>query len=169
MIKDLGLMKKILIKDFDHFMDHTKTIDVDSIMSKNLLHMRGHTWKEMRATLSPVFTSSKIKQMARFMDECAINLKNNISINSGVNEYNVRDLFTKFTNDVIASTAFGIQTDSIKDNGNNEFYKRAKNFTTFTAWQNLKVFIISILPIFYKVYYSEVIISHNKYNFILDV
>jgi cytochrome P450 family 9 len=49
----------------------------------------------------------------------------------------LKELFTKYTNDVIATAAFGIQCNSL-ENPNNEFYKMGKKITSF----NLLKFII---------------------------
>jgi cytochrome P450 family 9 len=51
----------------------------------------------------------------------------------------VKDLFTKFTNDVIATAAFGIQCNTLQ-NPDNEFYRMGKEFMRFSI-QKLIVFI----------------------------
>jgi cytochrome P450 family 9 len=40
----------------------------------------------------------------------------------------MKDLFTRFTNDVIATSAFGIQCDSL-NNPKNEFYEMGRDVT----------------------------------------
>jgi cytochrome P450 family 9 len=42
----------------------------------------------------------------------------------------MKDLFTRYTNDVIATSAFGISCDSLSNPGN-EFYMMGKNLTNF--------------------------------------
>jgi cytochrome P450 family 9 len=51
----------------------------------------------------------------------------------------VKDLFTKFTNDVIATAAFGIQCNTLQ-NSDNEFYRMGKEFIKFSILR-LIVFI----------------------------
>jgi cytochrome P450 family 9 len=42
----------------------------------------------------------------------------------------MKDLFTRYTNDVIATAAFGIKCDSLK-NPKNEFYEMGRDITNF--------------------------------------
>ncbi len=65
-VRDMDIVRKILIKDFDHFVDR-RTFNVNSKSNKYFLNMltsmKGEKWKEMRAIMSPVFTSGKLKSM----------------------------------------------------------------------------------------------------------
>ena len=63
-INDLELAKRVLIKDFDHFVDR-RSLDMAPEANKYLTNMltqlSGDKWKSMRSTISPVFTSGKLK------------------------------------------------------------------------------------------------------------
>jgi cytochrome P450 family 9 len=50
----------------------------------------------------------------------------------------MRDLFTRYANDVIATSAFGIQCDSL-NNPKNEFYEMGKDVSNFGG---VKAFIL---------------------------
>ncbi|XP_044272668.1 cytochrome P450 9e2-like [Tribolium madens] len=145
MIRDLELIKRITVKDFDHFQDHLAfdTIISDPLLAKSLLSLNGESWKRMRATISPVFTSSKMRFLYTLMEECAENFTNYFKEKEVKVE--MKELFSKFANDVIASTAFGIQIDSLKD-PNNEFFKMGSSFTNFELWSILKIFIMQLAP-----------------------
>lgn len=54
-------------------------------------------------------------------------------------------MFTRFTNDVIATTAFGIQCNSLKDK-DNIFYKTGKEATTFGIWSRIKFTLFFLVP-----------------------
>lgn len=64
-IRDLELIKQVTIKDFDYFPNHDKLVNAktDPILSMNLFSLEGEKWKDMRSTLSPAFTGSKMKAM----------------------------------------------------------------------------------------------------------
>ena len=66
LIRDLELVKNILVKDFDHFVDR-RPLDLSKKANKYfegmLMTMTGEKWKSMRAIMSPVFTSGKLKTM----------------------------------------------------------------------------------------------------------
>ena len=62
----------------------------------------------------------------------------------------MKDLFTRYTNDVIATTALGIGCDSLK-NPNNDFYTMGKLFTSFSGLLQLKFLGYSLSPTLMKV------------------
>lgn len=59
LIRDPELIKRILIKDFQHFPNHHTGADpvYDPIAGKNLFQIKNPQWKELRVKLSPIFTS----------------------------------------------------------------------------------------------------------------
>ncbi|XP_019875697.2 cytochrome P450 9e2-like [Aethina tumida] len=140
-LRDPDLIKQITVKDFDHFTDHSTTVPGEPMLSKNLFTLKGQEWKDMRATLSPSFTSSKMKGMFTLISDCANNFVEYFKqINKNTITIEMRDTFTRFTNDAIATTAFGIKVDSLKDR-NNQFYVMGKEITSFTSfWKNFKFF-----------------------------
>ncbi|XP_074040332.1 cytochrome P450 9e2 isoform X2 [Leptinotarsa decemlineata] len=139
LIKDPELLKKITVKDFDHFMDHKPIVpeEVDQLWNKNLFSLRGKKWREMRPILSPSFTSSKMRTMFILMSKCAEDFVNHfLKKNQDCFELEMRDTFTRFTNDVIATAAFGVKVDSLEA-PNNEFYLMGKEATNFGGIVNM--------------------------------
>ena len=68
-INDLEMAKQIFIKDFDSFLDR-RTLDLGHEYFNNMLvFLEGESWKEMRAITSPVFTSGKLKNMTKLINE----------------------------------------------------------------------------------------------------
>ena len=67
-VNDLELIKRIMVKDFDHFVDRRSFEVNEEVLSNkyfnNMLStMKGDKWKYFRTTLSPIFTSGKLKAM----------------------------------------------------------------------------------------------------------
>jgi cytochrome P450 family 9 len=62
----------------------------------------------------------------------------------------LKDLFRKFTNDVIATTAFGIQCNTLQ-NPNNEFYRMGKEFNKFSFWRLIIFIGYTLIPNVMKV------------------
>lgn len=61
---------------------------------------------------SPAFTGSKMRQMFRLIVECSEEATAIMLKEASTNEpyvLEMKDLFTRFTNDVIATSAFGIK------------------------------------------------------------
>ena len=97
----------------------------------------------MRATLSPAFTGSKMRMMFEFMSQCgkqtAITMREQINAGSD-NVFEFRELASKFTVDVIASCAFGIEVNSFL-NPKNDFQRIAQKVSNFSGFLTTIKFI----------------------------
>jgi cytochrome P450 family 9 len=133
MVRDPDLLKQITIKDFDHFTDHRMVFDseADQLFSNSLGALTGGKWKDMRAAISPVFTGSKMRQMFDCVSDCGANMIKTLFKN-GKQTHEMKDLFQRFTNDVIASSAFGIEINSFEER-ENEFFKLGQNILSFNT------------------------------------
>ncbi|CAG2063216.1 unnamed protein product, partial [Timema podura] len=84
---------------------------------------------------------SKMKNMFLLVDECGNQLSQYLhdvqkKEGGGSLELEMKDLFTRYANDVIATAAFGIQCDSLKDKSN-QFYEMGKEATIPSAARSL--------------------------------
>ena len=123
-LRDPELIKTFLVKDFEHFHDHAFAADetIDPL-SGNLFMLTGYKWKDMRTKLSPTFTSGKMKMMFHTFAECGTQLGDHLKTSADMQEtLEVKDVMARFTTDIIASCAFGIQCNCLKD-PNAEFRK----------------------------------------------
>ncbi|KAJ8953900.1 hypothetical protein NQ318_019140 [Aromia moschata] len=149
LVKDPDLIKQVTVKDFDHFVDHRTFVpaEVDPLWGNNLVALRGQKWREMRTILSPTFTSSKMRAMFVLMAECAENwVQYFLDKNEDIVTIEVKDSCTRFANDVIATTAFGVKVDSMRE-PKNEFYLMGKDATDFVSFfRNLKLLGFIMLP-----------------------
>lgn len=149
MLRDPELIKQIGVKDFQHFVNHRTPIDehADPLFSRNLFSMKGEKWRDMRSTLSPAFTGSKMRSMFELVVNCSEQMKEFLLQKSLQEEQVVemKELFTKFANDVIATCAFGIQVNSLKD-PKNEFFEMGTRVTNFGGLRSLKFFAFINLP-----------------------
>lgn len=150
-MRDPEIVKQLTVKDFDYFMDHRAifTEDTDPMFGKALGSLKGQKWKDMRATLSPAFTGSKMRYMFQLMsevgDQFAKSLKEKM-INGNDGSYEFKALSMTFAVDVIATTAFGIEVNSMKY-PDNDFHRIAKKITNFnTATVGLKFFGFFTIP-----------------------
>ncbi|XP_076040302.1 cytochrome P450 6k1-like isoform X2 [Oratosquilla oratoria] len=64
-VKDMEILKKILVKDFDHFSTRREMefSESDHIYSEMLFMVNGERWKQIRTTVSPTFTSGRLKDI----------------------------------------------------------------------------------------------------------
>lgn len=156
LLRDLELIKTVLVKNFEAFPDRPSFTDSNEfLVTQNLFSLHGEKWRNMRNTLSSCFTSGKIKTMFALMSECAANFTKSLStLSIDNNDVDVKDFFAKYTNDVIAICVYGIKIDSMKD-PTNKFYIYGKDisetniaklvfFRTFPRlWQILNLKLIN--------------------------
>lgn len=112
MINDPDLVNKICIKDFDYFVNHFFQLDkeLDPLFGRILMSMSNQEWRDMRGTMSPLFTGSKMRQMLALMMECTndfnTSVRNEIASMSKTNalEFDMMDLMMRATNDIIGES-----------------------------------------------------------------
>jgi cytochrome P450 family 6 len=117
LIRDPDMIKDILVKDFDHFHDHGFAFDekIDPL-SGNLFMLKGLKWKETRKKLSPTFTSGKMKMMFQILLDCGVQLREHVKEFAEQGDIlELREVLAKFSTDVIASCAFGIECNCLKN------------------------------------------------------
>lgn len=148
LLRDPDMIKKLAVKDFDYFTDHSQadfgksseedSDDGDTLFGNSLFTLKGQKWRDMRATLSPAFTGSKMRHMFELVAEFGKSMVEFFKAEAKAGkrlEYEMKDTFGRFGNDVIAMVAFGIKVDSLRD-PENEFYVKGKkmmNFQTLTT------------------------------------
>ncbi|XP_053683466.1 probable cytochrome P450 9f2 [Sabethes cyaneus] len=149
LLRDPEMITKMCVKDFEFFIDRTPVLPIDqnndySLFANSLFAMRGQKWREMRATLSPVFTGSKMRQMFQLVAATAQSLTAFMAAEArrGVRlEYEMKDMFSRFANDVIATVAFGMEMDSVK-NRDNEFFLTGRKLTNFSSVPIIGKFLV---------------------------
>lgn len=114
---DLELIKSILVKDFNNFPNRgLYSNERDDPISAHLVNIEDDAWRSLRQKISPTFTSGKLKMMFATISVVADKLIDTIvkeTAESG--QLEVKDVLARFTTDVIGSTAFGIDCNSLDD------------------------------------------------------
>ncbi|XP_055589836.1 probable cytochrome P450 9f2 [Uranotaenia lowii] len=132
-IRDPELIKQVAIKDFDHFADRRPIFGDPNndnqkvLLGKTLLGLTDQKWRDMRATLSPAFTGSKMRAMfdliVQYSDKMIPTVQEKVT-SRGYADLEVKDFFTRIANDIIATCAFGYQVESLSSD--NEFFLMGK-------------------------------------------
>lgn len=147
LICDPELMKQITVQDFDHF-PHRKAFvpesKENSLLSRQMFMTRGQKWRDMRTTLSPAFTGNKMRLMFDLVQGSAIEFVD-VFKQLGYQVCELRDLYSRLTTNIIASCAFGLHVDAIKDK-DSEFYFTGKKITNMGGIQAVKFRLFETLP-----------------------
>jgi len=161
-IRDPELIKLVGIREFDHFANHHGMHNnmQESILSKSLISLRDGRWREMRNILTPAFTGSKMRIMYNLIQSCSeegvshilelLELSKDAAI-----DLEVKDYFTRFANDVIATVAFGLSINSFRRK-DNEFLRIGQSLSKISAWSVAKAVLHALFPRLMKVPFVQV-------------
>lgn len=113
-VTDLDLIKLIMVKDFDHFVNRRQVLNENSpeLFKKQIINMESEEWKELRSKMSPTFTTGKIRRMFDIFEKSNQRLTQYLEglVGSSGRDINICDVLAKYAMDVIAISAFGIDS-----------------------------------------------------------
>jgi len=147
-INSVDIARDILVKNFNHFVNRnddklSKMMDggdMDQMWNNQMTTLGDDAWKDVRSTFSPIFTSGKMRSMYRFMLEIGSRLTDELGEKAEAGtDFELKDVFGKFSLDTLATCAFGIDPNSFKDK-DTVFVKAAARIFTQTFMDNMLVF-----------------------------
>jgi cytochrome P450 len=73
LVRDLDLVKSVLVKDFDSFAENSFVCDekIDPLFSVSPFVTHGEAWKTGRSHISPILTMAKIKPLMPLIEDVA--------------------------------------------------------------------------------------------------
>lgn len=115
LIRDLDILKAIMIKDFDNFIERGVAFGDDGL-GVNMFHASGDSWKLLRSTFSPLFSTGKIKNMSYLISDHADKHVGYIEqLYSETQEMKIMKLTRNYTISTIVATAFGMDFEMDDD------------------------------------------------------
>ncbi|XP_018571706.1 cytochrome P450 6a8-like [Anoplophora glabripennis] len=144
---DNEIIKCIFQKDFEHFMNHGTYLNEEGDpFSGHLFNLEGSKWRNLRAKLSPTFTSGKMKMMFPIFVECSDGLEHLLDQCIKNNEaVDIKDVAARYTTDIIGSAAFGIKCNSLID-PEAEFRKVGQKVFAYDRLTMFKYTLIALFP-----------------------
>lgn len=144
--RDLVIVKHLLTKDFNNFMDRGVYYNLkDDPLSGHLFNLEGEYWRLLRHKLSPTFTSGQMKMMFPILVHCSENFCNYIRTFPSEAAIDIKEMLARLTTDIIGSCAFGIQCNSF-ENPDAEFRKYGKMFFDIDLVEYLRALINFTMP-----------------------
>ncbi|XP_027214936.2 cytochrome P450 3A13 [Penaeus vannamei] len=149
LVGDPELLKGVLVRDFDHFVDR-RHLDLagpeDQLWNDMLNNATGDRWKRIRAAVTPAFTSSRLKVMFPLVAEKAGVLGHVArSLAKQSEKVELKGLLGRFSMDATASCGFGMQCDSL-NHKESEFCRIAAVIFNPTMWRIMKLTSFYIAP-----------------------
>lgn len=148
LIRDPELVKHVLVKDFNVFNDRYASPDVtDRLGYANVFMMKNPGWKILRAKLTPIFTSGKLKKMFDLMLVVADDLdrfleKQNLGTGKVME---LKDLCANVMMDMVGSTAFGLRANTLHD-PKAPFRQFGRKIFDYDIFRGLEFMIIFFIP-----------------------
>ena len=145
---DPELVKKILVKDFEHFVDRRQFDLRDKYLKKMLTTLSGNEWKQSRAALSPIFTSKMLKGILPSMYEVSEDFVKYIKTKADKDDLEVKNLMQLATCEFLGQMGCGVRPNILENPDTNIFYQQLLTLLgqKTPAMQNVKIFIFFLLP-----------------------
>ncbi|XP_060539987.1 cytochrome P450 3A9-like [Pantherophis guttatus] len=129
-ITDPEMIKIVLVKESHSTFLNRGNFLPRGQLTKSIVSAEDEQWKRIRTVLSPTFTSGKLKEMLPIIQNYANNLLALLQKKADRDELvDVKKIFGAYSMDVITSTSFGVNTDSI-NNSKDPFVQQAQKLTT---------------------------------------
>jgi cytochrome P450 family 6 len=115
--RDPEVIKSVLVKDFSSFHDRGFFIDEEfEPLTGHLFFLPGNRWRNLRAKLTPTFTSGKMKMMFQTLVDCGHELATILEKPANKEDViEIKDILARYGTDVISSCAFGIQCHCLEN------------------------------------------------------
>lgn len=141
LVQDPELIKLVLTKDFYYFSSReVSKYTHNEIITQNLFFTYGDRWKVIRQSMTPIFTSAKMKNMFYLVENCCHDFEKLLDYEKSVSDViELRSLTARFTMESISSCAFGVDINSMqKDHSQNPFIQMGSKILDSSTYRSLK-------------------------------
>ncbi|XP_077994764.1 thromboxane-A synthase-like isoform X2 [Glandiceps talaboti] len=150
MVADPKMLKQILVKEFYKFQDRVHALGSPKrtlkIFREQVIFLEGKRWKEVRSVLTPALSAAKIKDMSPLVNFTTSKLLDVFETHRTNGEpFDIWMTFGNYTLDVIASAAFGIDTES-QNELNNQFSINAHKVFQSFSFRSVRYFMSTVFP-----------------------
>ncbi|NXU29494.1 CP3AT protein, partial [Thalassarche chlororhynchos] len=169
-VLDPILIKNILVKECYTIFTNRRKFEPSGKMESALSMAEDEKWKRIRTVLSPAFTSGKLKEMFPIVNHYGEKLVKNIEKKVANDEFmTMKDIFGAYSMDVVTSTSFSVNTDSM-NNPSDPFVTNVKKFFKFNFLNPMMVLLVMfpfVAPVLKKMNVS--LLSVEAMDFFNDV
>ncbi|XP_014487198.1 PREDICTED: cytochrome P450 9e2-like [Dinoponera quadriceps] len=152
MVREPELVKTVMQTSFTHFHDNTFKInpDLDPLLANNPFFTYGEKWVTGRKRLAYAFSSMRLKILLESVKQVCGELENYLDkkLNKVEKvEIELKDLFAKYTAQVVANAGFSANGFCFDDKKEHEsFYEMSKAFLEPSAMNNMMFNIVFLMP-----------------------
>uniref|UniRef100_A0AAZ3PD29 unspecific monooxygenase n=1 Tax=Oncorhynchus tshawytscha TaxID=74940 RepID=A0AAZ3PD29_ONCTS len=126
---------------FGTMLEYKKNIILNGELFDAVSVAEDDTWRRIRSVLSPSFTSGRLKEMFGIMKQHSANLLNGMKKQADKDQtIEVKEFFGPYSMDVVTSTAFSVDIDSL-NNPSDPFVSNVKKMFKFNLFNPLFLLI----------------------------
>ena len=97
MLRDPEIIKNVMVRDFEHFVDRpTLRTRNPPYLENMLINIKGQHWKNVRALMTPTFSSGKLKFMENLVNQCGVQMRTFLDSKSVICKYHKETIEFKF-------------------------------------------------------------------------
>ncbi|NXA49403.1 CP3AC protein, partial [Nothocercus julius] len=136
-ITDPQIIKAVLVKECYTTFTNRRHVDLAGVLQDAVSLAEDEHWKRLRTVLSPTFTSGKLKEMFPIIKHFGEALVKNLQ-KAGEKDrsIDVKEIFGSYSMDVVTSTSFGVNIDSM-NNPKDPFVREMKKLVKFDFFDPL--------------------------------
>ncbi|XP_041943109.1 cytochrome P450 3A27-like [Alosa sapidissima] len=152
MVTDPGMIKAVMVKEFYTAFTNRRKDVLSGQLADALTAVEDEKWKRIRTSLSPTFTSGRIKEVFPIAGEYANRLIEYLKKQNLNEAISMKDMFGLYNMDVLTSTSFSVEADSI-NNPNDPLVanvKKLMNFSLFNPAFVMAMVCPSMVPLMDK-------------------
>ncbi|XP_039348803.1 cytochrome P450 3A9-like [Mauremys reevesii] len=140
-VTDSTVIKTVLVKECFTTFTNRRNLGLVGELESAVSLAEDEKWKRIRTVLSPTFTSGKLKEMFPIIKHYGEVLVRNVQKKAEKDEpVAVKDIFGAYSMDVVTSTSFGVNIDSM-NNPKDPFVKEIKKLVKFNFFDPLFILI----------------------------
>ncbi|KAM8880372.1 cytochrome P450 3A30-like [Spinachia spinachia] len=156
-VTDPAMIKTILIKECYSLFTNRRNFRLNGQLYDAVSIAEDDQWRRIRSVLSPSFTSGRLKEMFAIMKHHSANLANSMKKKADKEEpLELKEFFGPYSMDVVASTAFSVDIDSL-NNPSDPFVANIKKMLKFDLFSPIFLvvaFFPFLAPILEKMEFS---------------
>ncbi|XP_051742541.1 cytochrome P450 3A40-like isoform X3 [Ctenopharyngodon idella] len=143
MVTDLEIIKTVLVKEcYSNFTNRRiRKVDLAGPFGDGIIMVRDEKWKRIRNSLSPYFTSGRLKEIFPIAVTHADRFIKNMQKRDHEQPVKTKEVVAPYSLDVVTSSSFSVDIDSI-NNPDDPFVINIKKFVQFNVFSPLFLLIL---------------------------